>query len=63
MAVMAVLDIASYIKSIVKTDPINIDNIVFRLHYRVTVAILIAASIVGLINAKLSFKMLIKYFI
>ena len=46
---MAVLDIASYIKSIVKTDVINIDNIVFRLHYRVTVAILIAASIVGLI--------------
>ena len=47
---MAVLDIASYIKSIVKTDIINIDNLVFRLHYRVTVAILIAASIVGLIK-------------
>ena len=43
-----VLDIASYVKSMVKTDPINIDNIVFRLHYRVTVAILLAASIVGM---------------
>ena len=42
-----VLDIASYVKSMVKTDPISIDNFVFRLHYRVTVAILLAASIVG----------------
>ena len=42
-----VLDVASYIKSMVKTDTICIDNFVFRLHYRVTVAILLAASIIG----------------
>ena len=42
-----VMDIASYVKSMVKTDSVNIDNFVFRLHYRVTVAILISASLVG----------------
>jgi len=42
-----VMDIASYVKSMVKTDAVNIDNFVFRLHYRVTVAILISASLVG----------------
>jgi len=44
---MAVTDIASYIKSMVKSDAITIDNLVFRLHYRITVALLLAASIVG----------------
>ena len=42
-----VMDIASYIKSMLKTDSLSIDNFVFRLHYRVTVAILLASSIIG----------------
>ena len=46
------MDIASYIKSMVKTDAITIDNFVFRLHYRITVGLLLAASIIGV--AKLS---------
>ena len=41
------MDIASYIKSMVKTDAITIDNFVFRLHYRITVGLLLAASIIG----------------
>ena len=41
------MDIASYIKSMVKTDPFTIDNFVFRLHYRITVGLLLAASIIG----------------
>ena len=41
------MDIASYIKSMLKTDSLSIDNFVFRLHYRVTVAILLASSIIG----------------
>ena len=42
------MDVASYIKSMLKTDAISIDNLVFRLHYRVTVALLLAASFIGL---------------
>ena len=42
-----VMDVASYIKSMLKTDSVCIDNFVFRLHYRVTVAILLASSIIG----------------
>ena len=41
------MDIAGYIKSMVKTDPFTIDNFVFRLHYRITVGLLLAASIIG----------------
>ena len=41
------MDIASYIKSMVKTDVITIDNLVFRLHYRITVGLLLSASIIG----------------
>ena len=43
-----VMDVASYIKSMLKTDSVCIDNFVFRLHYRVTVAILLASSIIGM---------------
>ena len=42
-----VMDIAGYVKSMLKTDTVSIDNFVFRLHYRVTVAILLASSIIG----------------
>ena len=42
-----VMDIASYVKSMLKTDSVSIDNLVFRLHYRVTVAILPASSFIG----------------
>ena len=41
------LDLLRSAKSILKIDDLTIDNIVFKLHYRVTVAILIGSSLVG----------------
>ena len=35
------LDLLRSAKGILKTDDLTIDNVVFKLHYRVTVAILI----------------------
>ena len=41
------LDLLNSAKTILKTDELTIDNGVFKLHYRVTVAILIGASLIG----------------
>ena len=41
------LDILRSAKSILKIDDLTIDNVVFKLHYRVTVAIFIGSSLVG----------------
>ena len=41
------LDLLRSAKSILKIDDLTIDNIVFKLHYRVTVAILVGSSLVG----------------
>ena len=41
------LDLLKSAKTILKTDELTIDNGVFKLHYRVTVAILIGASLIG----------------
>ena len=41
------LDLLKSAKTILKTDELTIDNGVFKLHYRVTVAILIGASMIG----------------
>ena len=41
------LDLLKSAKSILKIDDLTIDNIVFKLHYRVTVAILVGSSLVG----------------
>ena len=41
------LDILRSAKSIIKIDDLTIDNIVFKLHYRVTTAIFIGSSLIG----------------
>ena len=41
------LDLLHSAKGILKTDELTIDNVVFKLHYRVTVAILIGSSLIG----------------
>lgn len=41
------LDILRSAKSILKIDDLTIDNVVFKLHYRVTVAIFIGSSLIG----------------
>ena len=41
------LDLVKGLKSFLKIDELTIDNIVFKLHYRVTVAILVGSSLVG----------------
>ena len=41
------LDLLRSAKGILKTDDLTIDNVVFKLHYRVTVAILIGSSLIG----------------
>ena len=41
------LDLVKGLKSFLKIDDLTIDNIVFKLHYRVTVAILVGSSLVG----------------
>ena len=41
------LDLLKSAKAILKTDDLTIDNVVFKLHYRATVAILIGSSIIG----------------
>ena len=41
------LDLLRSAKGILKTDELTIDNVVFKLHYRVTVAILIGSSLIG----------------
>ena len=41
------LDLLRSAKGILKTDDLTIDNVVFKLHYRVTVAILISSSLIG----------------
>ena len=44
------LDLLRSAQAILKTDDLTIDNVVFKLHYRVTVAILIGSSIIGVAN-------------
>lgn len=41
------LDLVKGLKTFLKIDDLTIDNIVFKLHYRVTVAILVGSSLVG----------------
>ena len=41
------LDLLRSAQAILKTDDLTIDNVVFKPHYRVTVAILIGSSLVG----------------
>ena len=41
------LDLLRSAQAILKTDDLTIDNVVFKLHYRVTVAILIGSSLIG----------------
>ena len=41
------LDLLRSAQAILKTDDLTIANVVFKLHYRVTVAILIGSSLVG----------------
>jgi len=41
------LDVLRSAKAILKTDDFVIDNVVFKLHYRVTVALLLGASLIG----------------
>ena len=41
------LELLRSAKTILKIDDLTIDNIVFKLHYRVTVAILIGSSLIG----------------
>ena len=41
------LDLLRSAKGILKTDELTIDNVVFKLHYRDTVAILIGSSLIG----------------
>ena len=41
------LDLFRSAKGILKTDDLTIDNVGFKLHYRVTVAILIGSSLIG----------------
>ena len=41
------LDLLSSAKAFLKTDELTIDNVVFKLHYKVTVSILIGASLIG----------------
>ena len=41
------LDILHSVKGILKTDDLTIDNVVFKLHYRVTVGLLVGSSIIG----------------
>jgi len=41
------LDLLKSAKAILKSDELTIDNLVFKLHYKVTVAILIGSSMVG----------------
>ena len=41
------LDLLKSAKTILKTDDLTIDNVVFKLHYKVTVAILVGSSIIG----------------
>ena len=41
------LDLLKSAQKILKTDDLTIDNAVFKLHYRVTVAILVGSSLIG----------------
>ena len=41
------LDLLRSAQVILKTDDLTIDNVVFKLHYRVTVAILVGSSLIG----------------
>ena len=41
------LDLLKSAQTILKTDELTIDNGVFKLHYRATVAILVGSSLVG----------------
>ena len=41
------LDLVKGLKTFLKINDLTIDNIVFKLHYRVTVAILVGSSLVG----------------
>ena len=41
------LDLLSSAKTYLKSDELTIDNVVFKLHYRLTVALLIGSSLIG----------------
>ena len=41
------LELLKSAKGIFKSDELTIDNLVFKLHYRVTVALLVGSSLVG----------------
>ena len=41
------MDIAGAVRSLLKREEISIDGLVFKLHYRVTVVILVTASMIG----------------
>ena len=41
------LDLLKSAQKILKTDELTIDNGVFKLHYRATVAILVGSSLIG----------------
>ena len=41
------LDLLSSAKTYLKSDELTIDNVVFKLHYRLTVALLIGSSMIG----------------
>ena len=41
------LDVFSGVRYILKPEDISIDNLVFKLHYRVTVTLFLASSAIG----------------
>ena len=41
------LDMLSSVKTYLKSDELTIDSVVFKLHYRLTVALLIGSSMIG----------------
>ena len=41
------LDLLNSAKTYLKSDELTIDNVVFKLHYRLTVALLIGSSMIG----------------
>ena len=41
------LDLLNSAKTYLKSDELTIDNVVFKLHYRLTVALLIGSSLIG----------------
>ena len=55
------LDLLRSAQAILKTDDLTIDNVVFKLHYRVTVAILIGSSLVGVASSTLGILSIARY--